>query len=150
MAYVNLDLRSKINAYGQRGNNGKYMDECAGVCGCMLIKTNPENVPYPFLSPVAQRGSIAGKAGKTSVAEDTSSLEKVLALLQEGYPVIARIKYHHWVVIYSYHGLDSIVTASNFRCIDPWGPVAGSSEAEDCYLTSATGFQAVNRIVHFR
>ena len=62
-------------------------------------------------------GDVSVKGLSTSEA-----LLKVVDLLRDGNPAIAKINNtdDHWVVIMSYSGNTSEISASQFTCADPW------------------------------
>lgn len=143
MTYININHRNKINVYNQHNPvyNGKFASSCAFVCAAMVLKTDPETLSIKCSHTYADWSCLFGN---TEIRVDESngvSLSYILDKLKQGYPVVARSKRNqHWVVIYAYEGLDNVVQAMNFRCIDPVG-------GTDCYLPNSWGYERVEKTV---
>lgn len=134
----NINLRNSIESYNQRVAD-KYKEACAGICACMALKLEPDTVPYDYIAPIAYWQKIGDIKNKAAVRYDTSSLKDVYNLLSQNIPVIVQTRTpsnssygYHWVIIYGFNGDPNNLTASSFKCIDPWGTDENTPNGNDC------------------
>lgn len=143
-----ISLRSLINSYNQRPN---YEEACAGICGCMAIKRDPDTLNYyDYLYPANWSG-LAAIVSKQAYIIEAASIENLLPILRLGYPVIVRIRPEsnpHWVIVYGYNGGD-INSASSYLCIDPWGLNATDPCGRECSLDQSINYERVQKAVYF-
>ena len=121
MGYVSYDRSSKIDLHQQITNAS-----CAATCAGMCVKKSPtdlqnDGIPIDFVN-FGVIGTTYGYPWSGYLSPQT--LTRALNILSIGYPVIVKVRNgsnldQHWVVITKYEGLDTAVTASNFKCADP-------------------------------
>mgnify|MGYP004462202853 FL=1 len=152
----NINLRNSIESYNQRVAD-KYKEACAGICACMALKLEPDTVPYDYIAPIAYWQKIGDIKNKTAVRYDTSSLKDVYNLLSQNIPVIVQTRTpsnssygYHWVIIYGFNGDPNNLTASSFKCIDPWGTDENTPNGNDCALSNSSHFVAISAVAYYK
>lgn len=152
----NINLRNSIESYNQRVAD-KYKEACAGICACMALKLEPDTVPYDYIAPIAYWQKIGDIKNKAAVRYDTSSLKDVYNLLSQNIPVIVQTRTpsnssygYHWVIIYGFNGDPNNLTASSFKCIDPWGTDENTSNGNDCALSNSSHFVAISAVAYYK
>lgn len=145
--YVSYNLYSKITPINQNNPayNGKFSASCAFICAAMVLNKDPNDMVAAGLNHAnADWTAIASQYGKTAQVTDSTSLATVLGHLKNGYPVIAKSSSNpHWVVIYGYEGLDTVVQANNFRCVD-------AADGKAMTLEQSWAYTGVTRFVIFK
>lgn len=152
----NINLRNSIESYNQRVAD-KYKEACAGICACMALKLEPDTVPYDYIAPIAYWQKIGDIKNKAAVRYDTSSLKDVYNLLSQNIPVIVQTRTpsnssygYHWVIIYGFNGDPNNLTASSFKCIDPWGTDENTPNGNDCALSNSSHFVAISAVAYYK
>ena len=152
----NINLRNSIESYNQRAAD-KYKEACAGICACMALKLEPDTVPYDYIAPIAYWQKIGDIKNKAAVRYDTSSLKDVYNLLSQNIPVIVQTRTpsnssygYHWVIIYGFNGDPNNLTASSFKCIDPWGTDENTPNGNDCALSNSSHFVAISAVAYYK
>ena len=152
----NINLRNSIESYNQRIAD-KYKEACAGICACMALKLEPDTVPYDYIAPIAYWQKIGDIKNKAAVRYDTSSLKDVYNLLSQNIPVIVQTRTpsnssygYHWVIIYGFNGDPNNLTASSFKCIDPWGTDENTPNGNDCALSNSSHFVAISAVAYYK
>ena len=152
----NINLRNSIESYNQRVAD-KYKEACAGICTCMALKLEPDTVPYDYIAPIAYWQKIGDIKNKAAVRYDTSSLKDVYNLLSQNIPVIVQTRTpsnssygYHWVIIYGFNGDPNNLTASSFKCIDPWGTDENTPNGNDCALSNSSHFVAISAVAYYK
>ena len=152
----NIHLRNSIESYNQRVAD-KYKEACAGICACMALKLEPDTVPYDYIAPIAYWQKIGDIKNKAAVRYDTSSLKDVYNLLSQNIPVIVQTRTpsnssygYHWVIIYGFNGDPNNLTASSFKCIDPWGTDENTPNGNDCALSNSSHFVAISAVAYYK
>ena len=152
----NINLRNSIESYNQRVAD-KYKEACAGICACMALKLEPDTVPYDYIAPIAYWQKIGDIKNKAAVRYDTSSLKNVYNLLSQNIPVIVQTRTpsnssygYHWVIIYGFNGDPNNLTASSFKCIDPWGTDENTPNGNDCALSNSSHFVAISAVAYYK
>lgn len=152
----NINLRNSIESYNQRVAD-KYKEACAGICVCMALKLEPDTVPYDYIAPIAYWQKIGDIKNKAAVRYDTSSLKDVYNLLSQNIPVIVQTRTpsnssygYHWVIIYGFNGDPNNLTASSFKCIDPWGTDENTPNGNDCALSNSSHFVAISAVAYYK
>lgn len=154
--HKNINLRNSIESYNQRVAD-KYKEACAGICACMALKLEPDTVPYDYIAPIAYWQKIGDIKNKAAVRYDTSSLKDVYNLLSQNIPVIVQTRTpsnssygYHWVIIYGFNGDPNNLTASSFKCIDPWGTDENTPNGNDCALSNSSHFVAISAVAYYK
>lgn len=125
MPTYEVNNASKITIYKQITDTS-----CAATCAAMCVRKSPQTLQaagfdlgYADWTGIAQRYGY-DDFNKVDIGEtEAESLLKIVDLIVEGYPVIAKISPDsapHWVVVTTYSGDTANLGANQFTCADPW------------------------------
>ena len=127
MPTYELSTVNKINFYQQI-----TPESCAVTCAAMCVKQSPKKLQADGIKlDFANWSKIATTYGfeefkdvSVTGLSTSKALLKVVDLLRDGNPVIAKInegaKTQHWVVITRYAGSGTNPTSNQFTCADPY------------------------------
>lgn len=136
--HVSYNVSSMITPYKQITSQSS-----ATTCACMCVKHSPNEVQAAgFNLDYANWAGIGDKYGYSVTGPSSASLAQMFRILAGGHPVIVKINdtvsSQHWVVVTQYSGssVASLISANNFKCVDPYDGLTKT-------LSSATNYTGV-------